>query len=135
MLKAIGEVAVFIICAQTLLHFRAKESYEKYVKLLISMMVLLFLLKPFLNWGYGNEDAFFWEVVAGYQEQLGKDVFSIETEQGKMEEIVMSMAQTAVAQEELQENEAEPEAEVTGSMGKNSEESKDIQVERIQIGD
>ncbi len=48
-LERIGQVAIFLICAQTLVHFRAKECYEKYIKLLVSMMLLILLMEPILN--------------------------------------------------------------------------------------
>ena len=42
----IGQVGIFLICAQTLIHFRPRESYEKYLKLLLSVMLLIQLLQP-----------------------------------------------------------------------------------------
>lgn len=35
-----------MICAQTIVHFRPNESYEKYLKLLVSVMVLIQLFLP-----------------------------------------------------------------------------------------
>lgn len=45
-LEKIGQLAVFLICAQTLIHFRAADSYEKYIKLLVSLMLLILLFGP-----------------------------------------------------------------------------------------
>mgnify|MGYP001337806022 CR=1 FL=1 len=45
----IGQVGIFLICAQTLIHFRPRESYEKYFKLLLSIMLLIQLLQPLLT--------------------------------------------------------------------------------------
>lgn len=45
----IGQAGIFLVCAQTLLHFRPKESYEKYLKLLLSVMLLIQLLQPVLT--------------------------------------------------------------------------------------
>ena len=42
----IGQVGIFLICAQTLIHFRPRESYEKYLKLLLSVMLLIQLFQP-----------------------------------------------------------------------------------------
>lgn len=44
--RMIGQVGIFLICAQTVVHFRPKESYEKYMKLLLSVMLLIQLLQP-----------------------------------------------------------------------------------------
>lgn len=42
----IKQVGIFMICAQMLLHFKASENYGKYVRLLMSMMVLIQLAVP-----------------------------------------------------------------------------------------
>lgn len=47
--QAICRVGIFMICAQAILHFRAKEAYEKYLKLLVSAMILIQLLLPIGN--------------------------------------------------------------------------------------
>ncbi len=43
------QVGIFMLCAQMLMHFRPRESYEKYIKFLIGGMVLLQLLIPVMN--------------------------------------------------------------------------------------
>lgn len=133
MLSEIGRVAVFIICAQTLLHFRAKESYEKYIKLLISMMVLLFLLCPFVKAVSGTDTETFMQVIAGYEEGLEEAVFCTSGEQTGVEEVVKRMAEEAMIQESLlQEQYAQ-----NGEEGKITTENvgSDIQIETIEIGD
>ena len=54
MYHVIGQAGIFLICAQTLVHFRPKESYEKYLKLLLSVMLLLQLLHPVLTFLGGD---------------------------------------------------------------------------------
>ncbi|MCM1024899.1 MAG: hypothetical protein NC432_00550 [Roseburia sp.] len=46
LLQAICKVGIFMICAQAVIHFRPREAYEKYLKLLVSVMILLQLLLP-----------------------------------------------------------------------------------------
>lgn len=41
----ICRVTVFIICAQAIVHFRPKASYEKYLKMLVSAMILILLFQ------------------------------------------------------------------------------------------
>ena len=53
----IGQVGIFLICAQTLIHFRPRESYEKYLKLLLSVMLLIQLFQPLLTVLGGDEIA------------------------------------------------------------------------------
>lgn len=44
--QAICRTGIFMICAQAIVHFRPQESYEKYLKLLVSVMVLIQLFLP-----------------------------------------------------------------------------------------
>lgn len=57
--QAICRMGIFMICAQAIMHFRPNESYEKYLKLLVSIMVLIQLFLPVgsLFLGGGNQDA------------------------------------------------------------------------------
>lgn len=43
-LQGICRAGIFVICAQTLVHFRPRQSYEKYLKLLLSTMIIIQLL-------------------------------------------------------------------------------------------
>lgn len=133
MLKEIGEIAVFIICAQTLLHFRAKESYEKYIKLLISMIVLLLLLKPFFMGINDMEEEFLEELVVGYEREVGEAVF-FDLEQADVEAVMLSMANEAVAGEEMERTLETQEGSAEESAGK-AESSNGILIEKIQIGE
>ena len=51
--QAICRVGIFMICAQAIVHFRPKEAYEKYLKLLVSAMVLVQLFLPLGGGGPG----------------------------------------------------------------------------------
>ncbi len=46
LLASLQQMSVFMICAQALIYFKPKGSYEKYLKLLVSAMVLVQLLGP-----------------------------------------------------------------------------------------
>lgn len=46
LLGSIRQMGVFMICAQALIHFKPKGSYEKYMKLLVSAMILVQILSP-----------------------------------------------------------------------------------------
>lgn len=57
--QVICQVGIFMICAQTVIYFRPKEVYEKYLKLLVSVMVLIQIFLPLggLLLGAGGGDA------------------------------------------------------------------------------
>lgn len=44
--QAVCRTGIFMICAQAIVHFRPNASYEKYLKLLMSIMVLIQLIVP-----------------------------------------------------------------------------------------
>lgn len=46
LLGSIRQIGIFMICAQALIYFKPKGSYEKYLKLLVSTMILVQLLGP-----------------------------------------------------------------------------------------
>lgn len=54
----ISRMAVFMICARTIIHFRPNRSYERYLKLLAGMMVIvqLFLAGAKILHSDGEED-------------------------------------------------------------------------------
>lgn len=57
--QAICRMGIFMICAQAVIHFRPREAYEKYLKLMVSVMVLIQVFLPIGNFllGDGREDA------------------------------------------------------------------------------
>nr|WP_289767263.1 stage III sporulation protein AF [uncultured Acetatifactor sp.] len=57
--QAICRMGIFMICAQAVIHFRPKEVYEKYLKLMVSVMVLIQVFLPVGNFllGDGRQDA------------------------------------------------------------------------------
>ena len=46
LLGSIQQMSIFMICAQALIYFKPKGSYEKYLKLLVGAMVLVQLFGP-----------------------------------------------------------------------------------------
>lgn len=44
--QTICRIGIFMICAQAVIHFRPEEAYEKYLRLLVSAMVLIQLFLP-----------------------------------------------------------------------------------------
>ncbi len=59
LLGTIRQIGIFMICAQAVLHFKPSAKYEKYLKLLISVMVLVQLLVPLLRFFSSDGEAFF----------------------------------------------------------------------------
>lgn len=130
MLKEIGQVASFIICVGMLLHFRAKESYEKYIRLCISLILLLFLTQPFFGIMHGVKGGDIMRMIQGFDNRMEEAVQDMQPGERDMEMILKTMGERAVAEAEKAQN--------TGCEGTTndtlSERETDIQnVENIYI--
>lgn len=44
--RSICQVGIFMICAQAIVHFRPKADYEKYLKILVSVMIFIQIFLP-----------------------------------------------------------------------------------------
>lgn len=70
--ESICKTGIFIICAQVLVHFRPKASYEKYLKMLVSAMILVQLFAPIGELFAESNEQNFTENVAQFEEELSK---------------------------------------------------------------
>lgn len=110
--QAICRVGIFMICAQAILHFRAKETYEKYLKLLVSTMILIQLLLPIGNLLAGKGGLQAESVLEEFREELEREMRAAEEnaaaadailEQMTLEEIRNYVEQPAEEAEQGQE--------------------------------
>ena len=134
MLKSLGQIAIFIICAQTLLYLRAKESYEKYMKLIVSMMLLLLLIQSLHGSLYRNGLSDIVQIVADYEKRMQDIVVQIQPAEQDMKRVSEyyvdeAKEQTVQNQETVGTVEAPPQG-----TGGTSGVMNDIVVEPIKIG-
>ena len=47
--ELLKQVGVFMVCAQTILHFKPQQKYDKYLKLLAGIMVIAQLAIPLIG--------------------------------------------------------------------------------------
>ena len=143
LLKEIGQVAVFLICAQTILHFRAKDSYEKYIKLLIRMMLLLLLAEPFLKLFDTKENGSFWDKIATYEQSMEEVMGSGFLQEEEIEQLLQGITRQKVEAgvEYVQAQEAEAQGgQTVETTARESQEPEDvipqtpIIIEKIEVG-
>ncbi len=101
MLTKIGQLAIFLICAQTLLHFRAKQAYEKYIKLLVSMMLLILLVEPVMNLLGKGEQGSFLESIQVYEGELMDILENQQLETGEISEKLLQITQSRASESAL----------------------------------
>ena len=105
--QTICRTGIFMICAQTIVHFRPNESYEKYLKLLVSVMVLIQLFLPvgaFLAGvsGAGGSIDEFRESLEQSMEEARQQAAQTETmlEQMTLEEVRLHIEEEAALREQ-----------------------------------
>ncbi|MBD5526645.1 MAG: hypothetical protein HDR04_20040 [Lachnospiraceae bacterium] len=74
MLESIRQIGIFMIVAQTVLHFAANEQYEKYMKIIAGVIVLLLFIRPFISGSDG--------LVIKWQEEITHIMEQIEAQSG-----------------------------------------------------
>lgn len=101
-----------MICAQAMIHFRPQEAYEKYLKLLVSVMVLIQLFLPigsFLLGGGGQEAK---DMLERFRQELGQSMAEAEKKAAEADAVLEQMTL-----EELRKRLEEQAAEGTEEMG------------------
>lgn len=84
-LEFMKSIGIFIICAQSLVHFTAGKSYEKYVKVLIGMMILAQFVAP-VRAAFAEENTKeLWEEVERFQLEMENAMEEAETISEKMD--------------------------------------------------
>ena len=68
------QIAIFMICAQAITHFRPKESYEKYLKLLLGLMILIQIFQPFCKLFFGVTGQELSASVEHFQQQINESM-------------------------------------------------------------
>lgn len=106
LIETVCRTGIFVICAQVLVHFRPDASYEKYMKMLVSVMILLQLFLPVSNLFTGEGEQSLAARVAWFEEQLNYNMEQAAERYRASEEILERMTL-----EEVQERVAEAGAE------------------------
>lgn len=88
--QSIKQIGIFMICAQVILHFKPSVKYEKYLKLLLSVMILVQILIPIINFFSGNSSADFYLLIEELQTEIDKNMEQLEIESAISEENILN---------------------------------------------
>lgn len=127
---AICKVGIFMICAQAILHFSPKAAYEKYLKLLVGVMVLIQLFLPVFSLVFGGEMEETARRLESFRTELQEGIIQAEEETLLADELLEKMT--------LEEVRRRMEAAADGGTEEQPEELPDpgtsITVEPVRIG-
>lgn len=124
--QAICRVGMFMICAQAIVHFRPNEAYEKYLKLLVSVMILIQLFLPigsFLLGGGMEETA---RKLEQFRTQLEQEMQAVTREAAEADKLLENMTLEEIRRrvDEQQEGSEAEEGREENSAGWNGTEEE-----------
>ena len=118
--QAICKVGIFMICAQAIIHFRPREVYEKYLKLLVSVMILIQLFLPFGGFLLGESVGETAERLALFRERLEQEfrLSTLEAEETDklLEQMTLEEVRRRMAEQESENVEESRTAELTSEI-------------------
>lgn len=156
MFQAICQVGIFMICAQAIVHFKPNGSYGKYLKMLVSVMLLIQIFLPVakifsqdaglniekrVEWFEQNvEEVTKQAVNRAFQSEEVLERMTLEEVQSRLEEAEGEGAETAGLGEEKESGEGEADGGDAAEEGlkadedlKANEDSENVRVEKIRI--
>lgn len=126
LLNSIRQMGVFMICAQALIYFKPKGSYEKYLKLLVSAMILVQLLSPVAALLSGKGGQSLEERIAYYTDSFEQGMGAGALEEYRMEQI---RRQLLTSQISAQMEEWDWQSRQEGSLSNEADSTRDVQTE------
>ena len=134
--RAICKVGIFVICAQAVVHFRPREAYEKYLKLLVGIMVMIQLFLPIAAFFLGGNMEQLAQRLEGFQEELEQNA-KLEAEAAmKADEVLERMTPEEVSRrmEELKRKEQETEQNQTQQQTQEQVQEEKDTVISVEVG-
>lgn len=119
MLENIRRIGIFMIAAQTVIHFAAGKQYEKYMKLIASVVILLLFVSPFVD---SSED-----IVAKWRseaEKMAEQMGQYDTWQAEIPYV-----QGRVGEEALQQLEEEIKTRLNGIVDDAADQVVDVEID------
>lgn len=145
LLQTIKQVGIFVICAQMILHFKPSESYGKYMRLLVSIMVLVQLLVPLMSIFLKSDVGSFSDRISYYEEMLSDNMKDISATCADAEKMLNNMTMEEIktrinninstVQEQSSKESDNPIVLEDGQIQDMDleDEKQEIQIERIEV--
>jgi len=86
MLEEIKKISIFIVIAQMILNLCAGKQYQKYIKLIISIMIMVQFLLPVLQLFRVTNEEEFWSRVEKYEREISRQVEEVSREYTELAE-------------------------------------------------
>lgn len=130
--EAICRTGIFMICAQAIIHFRPQETYEKYLKLLVSIMVLIQLFLPLGSFLLGGDRQKTADALEQFKQEMEKSLREIEESSAEMEALLEQMTLEEVRRRMAAQEESAQGMPEEGMEGENALGETDIEMKAIE---
>lgn len=113
--NAICQMGIFMVCAQAIVHFRPNGSYEKYLRMLVSVMILVQIFLPVTRLFSGGVQQNMDELVNRMQRQMEESMEQAKSFSAASDELLDRMTLEEVKTRLNNLGETEPETQVAGT--------------------
>ena len=128
LVRELGRLTIFMVCAQLIVCFRPKESYEKYLKLLMTGLILMQFLRPvqrLLSMDTTDLEGALWEFQERFYEQEGEALRQEET---------VSWDEDGLPKEEIWSEDGLPKEGIWGEDGLEITPVEEVKIDEIMVG-
>lgn len=123
--EMIGRIGIFVVCAQAMIHFRPREVYAKYLRLLLGLMVLVQIFQPLYSLFWGREGREFQDSLAYFQESL-EEGMKVAAQKGEESEDLLEETSLKMLNEQMEAAE-----ETAGTSGESGDEGADVEAAAV----
>ncbi|MBO4976613.1 MAG: stage III sporulation protein AF [Lachnospiraceae bacterium] len=136
-MKSIIQMGIFMICAQVLIHFRPNGSYEKYMKILVSIMILIQVMYPVVSLITGGKRNLI-ENAARFEEQMQAGMEEAKEAAEQSDQLLSQMTMEQLKEQMSREQTESEEKELLKESDSSAEASEDVgqidwEIEKITI--
>ena len=136
-MKPIIQMGIFMICAQVLIHFRPNGSYEKYMKILVSIMILIQVMSPVVSLITGGKSNLM-ENAARFEDQMQAGMAEAREAAKQSDQLLSQMTMEQLKEQMGREQAVSEEKELLEGSDSSAELSEnvgkiDTEIEKITI--
>lgn len=113
--NAICQMGIFMVCAQAIVHFRPNGSYEKYLRMLVSVMILVQIFLPVTRLFSGGVQQNMDELVNRMQRQMEESMEQAKSFSAASDKLLDRMTLEEVKTRLNNVGETEPETQEAGT--------------------
>ena len=130
--RSICQLGIFMICAQAIVHFRPNGSYEKYLKMLVSVMLLVQVFLPFTRLFSPDAQQGIERNISEFEEKIEETFDQALRMAAETDDLLGNMSLEEVRRR-MEEQEEEKEGEEEESSASTAMSGSPVEIEKIEV--